>query len=51
MCVDISGSLYRLDTADTVSLGKASANLGNLQVHDITKLTLGEVCDSDLCLL
>ena len=50
-CVDIGGSLDRLDAADTVSLSKAGANLGNLQVHDVAKLTLGEVCDADLGLL
>ena len=50
-CIDIGGSLDRLDTADTISLGKASANLSDLQVHDVAKLTLGEVCDADLGLL
>ena len=35
-CVDIGGSLDRLDTADTVSLDKAGANLGDLQVHYVT---------------
>jgi hypothetical protein len=49
--VDIGGSLHRLDTADAVSLGKAGANLGDLQVHDVTKLTLSEVSNADLCLL
>ena len=49
--VDIGGSLHRLDTAYAVSLGKAGANLGDLQVHDVTELTLGEVCNADLGLL
>ena len=35
-CVDVGGSLDRLDTADTVSLDKAGANLGDLQVYDVT---------------
>ena len=35
-CVDVGGSLDRLDTADTVSLDKAGANLGDLQVHYVT---------------
>ena len=49
--VDIGCSVHRVDTADAVSLVKAGGNLGDLQVHNVTELTLGEVCDSDLGLL
>jgi hypothetical protein len=49
--IDIGGGLHRLNTADTVSLGEAGADLSDLQVNNISKLTLGKVCDANLSLL
>ena len=49
--IDIGGGLHRLNTADTVSLGEAGADLSDLQVNNISKLTLGKVSDANLSLL
>lgn len=49
--VNISGGLHRLNTADTISLGEAGADLSNLQVNNISELTLSEVSDTNLGLL
>ena len=49
--VDVGGSLDRLNTADTITLNEAGANLSDIQVDNVTELTLGVVCDADLCLL
>ena len=49
--IDIGGGLHRLNTADTVSLGEAGADLSDLQVNNISELTLGKVSDANLSLL
>ena len=50
-CVNISGGLDRLDAADAITLEELGADLSDVQVHDISELTLGEVGDADLGLL
>ena len=49
--VDIGGSLNRLNTADTVSLGETCADLSDLQVNNISELALGKVSNTNLGLL
>jgi len=49
--VDISRSLHRLNTTNAVTLAELSANLSNIHVDDISKLTLGMVGDPNLGLL
>lgn len=50
-CVHIGGGLHALNAADAVSLEKLSADLSDVQMHDVAKLTLGEVGDTNLGLL
>ncbi|TNV76307.1 hypothetical protein FGO68_gene391 [Halteria grandinella] len=50
-CIHIGGGLYALNAADTVSLEELSADLSDIQVHDVAKLTLGEVGNAYLGLL
>lgn len=46
--IDVSGSLNTFNTADTVSLVELSANISDVQVDDVTELTLSEVGNTDL---
>ena len=49
--VNISSSLYGLDTTDTVSLNEAGTNLSNIKMNDVTKLALGIFSNANLGLL
>ena len=49
--VDVSGRLHGLDAADAVALQEGGAHLGDVEVHDVAELALGEVGDADLGLL
>lgn len=49
--INVSSCLHRLDSADTVSLVELGAYLSDIQMDDISKLSLGEVGNTNLGLL